>query len=100
MAKSIQLFVMGLFAFSGAGFNTSDFEQDYPSFRIMAWALMTQRVCMFVQYGAVLWSVRKYRAAMLPIACTTALMFSTAMIFVGLIFAFPEGKNTHADVAL
>ena len=91
---------MGLFAFSGAGFNTSDVEQDYSSFRIMAWALMAQRLCMFVQYGAVLWSARKYRAAMLPIACTTALMFSTAMIFIGLIFAFPKGINTHADIAL
>ena len=54
-----------------------------------------------MSYGSVLWFVRKSgRGAILPIALTMAVLFVTAMAFLGLIFTFNEGVNNHTYVAL
>ena len=98
--KSVAICVMGLFAFSGPLFDTSDTQDDYRGFRIMCYALFIQRMVLALQYGVVLWSVRSYRGTIVPIASTMGVMIITGIIFLGIRWGFPVGKDLHAYVGL
>ena len=99
--KAVALFVMGTFAFAGSMYNTSDVGEVYIGFRLVCYALITQRGILLVSYGSVLWFVRKAgRGAVLPIALTMGTLFATAMVFIGLIFTFSYGANNYTFVVL
>ena len=66
----------------------------------MCYALFIQRMVLALQYGVVLWSVRSYRGTIVPIASTMGVMIITGIIFLGIRWGFPVGKDLHAYVGL
>ena len=56
---------------------------------------------LVVQYGTVLWFVRKSgRGAVLPVALTMLVLFSTGITFTALIFSFNSNGDNHSFLAL
>ena len=100
-SKIVALFVMGTYAFSGPLYDTSHTQFNYIGFRITCYALISQRGMLIIQYGVVLWQVRKYgRAVVLPLALTMTVLFLSGIILIGVIFTFTLFSPSHGYIAL
>lgn len=98
-SKIVALFVMGAYAFAGAMYNTSQTAFNYLGFRLVCYGLIAQRGMLVIQYGVVLWYVRKYgRGAVLPIILTMAVLFAAGITYIGLIFSFPNTGTSHGYI--
>ena len=101
LCKAGALFPMGLFAFASPPFSTFVLGFNaYLSFKAMCYGLLIQRGILVLQYGLVLYQTRKYHGATMPLALTTGTLFTTCMIFVGLIFTFHPGVSEPTYYAL
>lgn len=51
-----------------------------------------------LQYGTIIWHVRKYKNTMLPLGIMVAINVVAAIIYLGIVFGFKD-YNTHVYVA-
>ena len=100
VCKTVAFFSMCAFAFSSPLYDTSNVGSNYIGFRVMCYGLLIQRGMLVLQYGVVLFHIRKYRGATLPIACTMCVVFTSGMIFTGMIFTFHRNQNSHTYIVL
>ncbi|KAF2762331.1 hypothetical protein EJ05DRAFT_206022 [Pseudovirgaria hyperparasitica] len=90
--------MMGLAAV-GSGFDPDDTANKWKTFRELTLILMVSRLTLVAQYSFTLFWTRKYRQIVLPLLMVIAMSFIASMVYLGLYFAFQEGKDTNAYVA-
>ncbi|KAJ9615614.1 hypothetical protein H2200_001689 [Cladophialophora chaetospira] len=88
VCKAISFGVMTGLAATGAEFDTSRAAENSGPLRAMSMILMTSRIAMAAQYGVILWFVKGYRSATVPLGLTILATFLTAMVFLGTSFDF------------
>ena len=67
-------------------------KKQIQTFQTLSLILMVSRLILAGQYLVSLWWTKDYKKARLPLMAHVGTLFTTAMIFLGLYFAFP-GKN-------
>jgi low temperature requirement protein LtrA len=97
VCKALHFGVMTGFAIVGPIFKTNEAERDNRAFRSLSIVLMVSRLILVVQYGTVLYFVKGYKKTILPVALVMATLFITAMVFLGVTFAFGPDKGQHAQ---
>jgi low temperature requirement protein LtrA len=61
--------------------------------------LMASRLSLTIEYGSILWHVRKFKNVHLPFYIQMAIHFIAAMIYLGITFRFDEDKNSRVFIA-
>ena len=96
MCKAMQFGVMTGFAITGPGYQTGflpgtdDAILAVSAYQTLSLILMSSRLVLTFQYAVALFWVRSYKRAVGPMLAHMAILFSSAMIFLGLYFAFNE----------
>jgi hypothetical protein len=98
MCKLLQFGVMTGFAITGPGYNThwethQDAENSIQAFQALSLILMASRLILTFQYGIAYLLLRKYKKAHLPMAAHMAVLFTSAMLFLGMSFAFTRTSS-------
>ncbi|ORY58214.1 uncharacterized protein BCR38DRAFT_461007 [Pseudomassariella vexata] len=94
--KAIHLGVMVGFAEIGTSFNPE--AQIKAVFQALSLFLMVSRLILALQYGIVAFQVRKYVDGGKPLLVTAALHFAAAMVYLGTMFRYEEGRNSRVFV--
>ncbi|KAF4335948.1 bacterial low temperature requirement a [Fusarium beomiforme] len=90
-ARGVHLGVMVGFAVVAPKFTPS--EQNMKTMRTMSLILMVSRLCLAVEYGSILWHIRKYKKQALPMILQIGLNFACAMIYLGITFRFTNHNS-------
>ncbi|KFX90120.1 hypothetical protein V490_06639 [Pseudogymnoascus sp. VKM F-3557] len=93
LLKGAHLGVMVGLAVSGPKFDTS--EKHNAQLKVMALVLMVSRLILAVQYLIVMFHVREYARAKLPLFLVSLASFLAAMIYLGISFAFSHSIIAH-----
>ena len=88
ICKAISFGLLTAFAVCGALYDTSDVSRNRNAFRALSMVLMLSRVVLAVQYGVVLWYVRKYGLTWTPLVLTIAILLFSAIGFLGTWWGF------------
>lgn len=64
--------------------------------KLTALILAISRVCLAVEYGATLWSLRRFKKARLPIYAQVGLHVVSSLVYFGLTFCFTERGTNRA----
>lgn len=96
VALACHLGVMIGFAVVAGNFHPDD--QDQQTFQTMSICLMVSRVVLSCQYAGVIWHVRRYKKAPLPLALMATIHFCCAAVYLGLGFCFTD-QNTYIYIA-
>lgn len=94
--KAIHLGVMIGFAEIGTSFNPD--KQISSVFKAMSLFLMMSRLTLALQYGVVLWQIRKYVDGRRQVLTTALLHLSAALVYLGISFRYEVGKNSRVFV--
>lgn len=86
--RAVHLGVLIGFAVVAPKFDPSD--QDRTTMRIMSVILSISRFTLGIEYLSVLWHVRKFKKALLPIAFQVALSFAAGFVYLGITFRFRD----------
>lgn len=54
---------------------------------------MFSRACLAVEYGSILWHVRKYKKTGLPLGLQIVVNASAALVYLGITFRFQNGHS-------
>lgn len=54
---------------------------------------MVSRLCLAIEYGSILWHVRKFQKARLPLILQITINIIPAIIYLGIAFRFREGGS-------
>lgn len=73
-------------------------RQHKQTFRIMSLCLMVSRAILAVQYASVVWHVRPYPRAKLPLAIMAGVHFVFAVVYLGIAYCFRD-FNTYVYLA-
>ncbi|KAK0714478.1 hypothetical protein B0H67DRAFT_489085 [Lasiosphaeris hirsuta] len=84
------------FAVIAPTFNLAD--QKAQTFRTMSLILMASRLTMAAQYSSIMWHVRKFKNTNLPLGLMVGLNMVTAIIYLGVAFAFQDGNSSLFSV--
>ena len=93
------------FAVTGSGYQTGwapgteDAKNSIATFKALSLILMCSRLILTFQYSVAFWFIRSYKNAVIPMATHMAVLFTSAMIFLGLSFAFTAGASEHILIA-
>ncbi|WKT45791.1 Low temperature requirement A [Fusarium oxysporum f. sp. vasinfectum] len=90
-ARGVHLGVMVGFAVVAPKFTPHD--QNMKTMRTMSIILMVSRLCLAVEYGSILWHVRKYKKQVLPMMLQIGLNLALAMIYLGVTFRFTDHNS-------
>lgn len=93
VAKAGHVGVMVGFAVVASDFHPDDKNQNPQIFKIMSLCLMVSRAILAVQYASIVWHVRSYRRAKMPLALKSMGHFVFAMIYLGIAFCFADAKS-------
>ncbi|XXG98874.1 hypothetical protein Hte_005204 [Hypoxylon texense] len=91
--KAIHLGVMIGFAEIGTNFDPND--QIVSVFRTMSLFLAVSRFILALQYGMVLFQIRKYADGKRPMAFTAVLHLCAAAIYLGVSFRYDMGRSSR-----
>ncbi|KAI1776616.1 hypothetical protein F4818DRAFT_354516 [Hypoxylon cercidicola] len=91
--KAIHLGVMIGFAEIGTNFDPND--QIVSVFRTMSLFLAVSRFILALQYGMVLFQIRKYADGKRPMAFTAVLHLVAAAIYLGVSFRYDMGRTSR-----
>ncbi|KIV91713.1 hypothetical protein, variant [Exophiala mesophila] len=80
--------IMTGFAVVGAIYDTTHLVENIKGFRAMCLVLMTSRLILALQYGVILWFVRRYNHTWLPLLSTMGVLFLAAMGYLGTYWGF------------
>lgn len=89
--------VMTGFAVVGAIYDTTHLVENVKAFRAMSIILMVSRLALIVQYGIILFFVRKYNHTHVPLLGTMAVLFLTAMAYLGTFWGFDVDALTDVS---
>ncbi|EER41422.1 conserved hypothetical protein [Histoplasma capsulatum var. duboisii H88] len=97
--KILHLGVVGGFTILGPNFDSSSPTTTTNQYQNTSFVLMSSRVILVLQYGSILWYIRGYKRAVLPILMVIGALFVTAMSYMGLAFAAIRSSGNLAFVA-
>lgn len=88
------------FAITGPGYNTDwssqqDVANSIQAFRALSLILMASRLILTFQYGVAFLQLRTYKNAIIPMTAHMAVLFSSAMLFLGMSFAFTKTSSEN-----
>lgn len=95
LARAGHLAVMVGFAVVAGDFHPD--HQHAQPFQTMSLCLMVSRAILALQYASVVWHVRTYRRAKLPLAMMAIIHFAFAMVYLGISYTF---RDVHSFVYL
>jgi hypothetical protein len=99
VCKAMQFGIMAGFAVIGPGYQTgfapgsTEAAASLNAFRTLSFILMTSRLILTFQYGVALAWLRSYKRAIVPMLIHMAVLFTAAMLFLGLTFAFQSSNS-------
>ncbi|KAH7160951.1 hypothetical protein EDB81DRAFT_332783 [Dactylonectria macrodidyma] len=91
IARAVHLGVMIGFAVVAPNFKPAD--QNLQTMRTMSLILCVSRFCLFVEYGSILWHIRKYKKPRLPMLLQIGVNFVASMVYLGITFRFRHGNS-------
>lgn len=100
ICKAMHFGVMVGFAIIATGF-VPDLDGDsynIPDFRALSIILMASRLVLVVQYSAIAWFVRAHRQIWVPMLLTIVTLFLSAIVYLGVFFAFRLDRQTNVYV--
>ena len=102
VCKALQFGIMTGFAVTGPGFTVGweagdpEAEKSLRAFKTLSMILMASRLILFTQYSVVMFWLRGYKRAFVPIGVHMVTLFVAAMIFLGLFFSFTASSGDNA----
>lgn len=66
--------------------------------RAMSLILMASRLALAIEYGSILWHLRKFKRTHLPFYIQMSIHFIAAMIYLGITFRFSEDKQSRVFI--
>lgn len=93
VAKAGHLGVMIGFAVVASDFHPEGSHQNMQILKIMSLCLMASRAILAVQYASVIWHVRTYRRAKLPLTIKSVGHLVFALVYLGIAFCFQENVS-------
>ena len=99
MCKAMQFGVMTGFAITGPGYqtgfapDTDDAKLAVSAYRTLSLILMSSRLILTFQYSVALFWLKSYKRARGPMLAHMAILFCSAIIFLGLYFAFTQSAS-------
>jgi low temperature requirement protein LtrA len=97
LTRSAHLGIMVGFSIVGTKFDPN--KQEAFAFQGLSVILMISRLVLAVQYGTIVWHIRKYRHGAMAVAGIAVLHFVMAMVYLGITFRFEDGKNSRVFLA-
>ena len=97
LCKLLQLGVMTGMAVVAPSFSYSS-EAGTEAFETLSLIIMVSRLILAAQYAVVLLWLRNYKKARLPMMGLVATEFITAMVSLGIFFAFRNGSGNAAGI--
>lgn len=94
--RGVHLGVMVGFAVVAPSFKPTD--QVPQTMRTMSIILFVSRFCLCIEYGSILWHIRKFKRARLPLYIQIGLTFIASIIYLGIAFRFREGGNSRVFI--
>ncbi|KAK0383250.1 hypothetical protein NLU13_9163 [Sarocladium strictum] len=92
LARGVHLGVLVGFVVVSPNFDTQD--QDPVVFKTFTIILMVSRLCLAAEYGSVLYHLRAFRDARLPVGLLVVKNGLAAIIYLAVSFRFREGHNS------
>ena len=102
LCKALQFGIMTGFAVVGPGFTVGwsvgdpEAEKSLRAFKTLSLILMVSRLILLGQYSVVLFWLRGYKRVFVPIGIHMLVLFTAAMIFLGLFFSFTASSGDNA----
>ena len=98
MCKLLQFGVMTGFAITGPGYNThweshQDAQNSIQAFQALSLILMASRLVLTFQYGVAFLLLKDYKKSHTPMAAHMAVLFTSAMLFLGMSFTFTRTSS-------
>lgn len=98
MCKLLQFGVMTGFAITGPGYNThwethQDAQNSIQAFQALSLILMASRLVLTFQYGVAFLLLRNYKKSHIPMAAHMGVLFTSAMLFLGMSFTFTRTSS-------
>ena len=73
-------------------------DHGLEAFQTLSLIIMVSRLILAGQYAVILWSLRNYKRTRLPMIGLVAVEFITAMVSLGIFFAFQNGSGYRAAI--
>ncbi|KFH43697.1 hypothetical protein ACRE_055110 [Hapsidospora chrysogenum ATCC 11550] len=89
--RGVHLGVMVGFAVVAPHFDPTD--QVPQTMRTMSIILFVSRLCLSIEYGSILWHIRKFKRARLPMYLQIGLTFIASVVYLGIAFRFRDGNS-------
>ncbi|KAK4639885.1 hypothetical protein QC761_700940 [Podospora bellae-mahoneyi] len=70
------------------------YENKSQTYRTLSLILMASRLALASQYGSIMWHIRRFRKTRLPMGMMVALNLVSAIIYLGVAFAFKDGTDS------
>ncbi|KAL7905093.1 hypothetical protein GGI35DRAFT_489308 [Trichoderma velutinum] len=96
LIRAVHLGAFVGFAVVAAKFDPSD--QDVTTMRAMSLILMVSRLGLTVEYGSILWHVRRFKNVHLSFYIQMSIHFIAAMIYLGITFRFTNSRESKVFV--
>ncbi|KAL6792179.1 hypothetical protein GGI42DRAFT_364747 [Trichoderma sp. SZMC 28013] len=96
LIRAIHLGAFVGFAVVAPKFDPSN--QDVTTMRAMSLILMVSRLGLMIEYGSILWHVRRFKNVHLSFYVQMSIHFIAAMIYLGITFRFTNSKESKVFV--
>ncbi|KAM0328230.1 hypothetical protein ACHAQA_005639 [Verticillium albo-atrum] len=90
-ARAVHLGVLVGFAVVSPNFDPS--EQDPQVFKTFSFILMVSRLCLALEYGSIIFHVRRYTKAKMPLIIMVVSNILAAIIYFGVAFRFDKHES-------
>ncbi|KAG5921727.1 hypothetical protein E4U53_003767 [Claviceps sorghi] len=95
-ARAVSLGVLVGFAIVAPNFDPG--QQKASVMQTMSLILMFSRAILVVEYATILWHVRRYKRARIPLYASIAINTIAMLIYLGITFRFRQDKNSRVYI--
>ncbi|KAH0523048.1 hypothetical protein TsFJ059_008102 [Trichoderma semiorbis] len=96
LVRAVHLGAFVGFAVVAPKFDPSN--QDVTTMRAMSLILMVSRLGLMIEYGSILWHVRRFKNVHISFYVQMSIHFIAAMIYLGITFRFTNSKESKVFV--
>ncbi|KAL6817573.1 hypothetical protein V8C40DRAFT_76136 [Trichoderma camerunense] len=96
LVRAVHLGAFVGFAVVAPKFDPSN--QDVTTMRAMSLILMVSRLGLMIEYGSILWHVRRFKNVHISFYVQMSIHFIAAMIYLGITFRFTNSKESRVFV--
>ncbi|KAG5915615.1 hypothetical protein E4U42_007965 [Claviceps africana] len=95
-ARAVSLGVLVGFAIVAPNFDPG--RQKASVMQTMSLILMFSRAILVIEYATILWHVRRFKKARIPLYASIAVNIMAMLIYLGITFRFREDKNSRVYI--